>query len=72
MSLNETRSNGTTDSYIFQLCEAGYIPFIRNRPEKEKKITQVSGLNGGGVALLVRDGLTFDPDFKVTGDIFET
>jgi hypothetical protein len=68
ISLNETRTNGTTDSYIFKLCGQkglGYIPFIRNRPEKEKKITQVSGLNGGGVALLVRDGLTFDPDFKV-------
>ena len=38
---------------------------IRNRPEAKKKVTQVSGLNGGGVALLIRDGLTFDPDFKI-------
>jgi len=47
------------------LCDLGYVPFIRNRPEKEKKITQVYVLNGGGVALLIRDGLTFDPNFKV-------
>jgi hypothetical protein len=65
ISFNETRTNKTTDSYIFNFCSLGYVPFIRNRPEKTKKITQVSKLNGGGVALLIRDGLTFDPEFKI-------
>ena len=65
ISINETRTDPTTECYIFKICEQGYIPFIRSRPLEGKRVTEMSGLNGGGVALLVRDGITWFPEFKI-------
>ena len=31
ISLNETRTNSTTEAYIYEICRTGYIPLIRNR-----------------------------------------
>jgi hypothetical protein len=65
ISFNETRTDATTEFYIYKICTRGYIPFIKSRPTEKKKITEVNGLNGGGVALLIRDGLTVVPEFKI-------
>ena len=59
ISFNETRTNDTTDSYIFDLAHLGYMPMVRNRPEEDvhKIVKEGNKLPGGGVALLIRDTL---------------
>jgi hypothetical protein len=49
ISFNETRTNGTTDSYLFDLAEIGYMAYVKNRPEKnEKLVSSHMSLPGGG------------------------
>ena len=70
VSLNETKTNSTTESYIYEICELGYKPRIKSRPDK-KEIVREGNVNvGGGVALLVRDTIVNWPiDLEKFGEI---
>jgi len=61
VSLNETRTNSTIEAYIYELCRLGYIPIIRSRKiiKNGKIINDEKNLNGGGVALLIRESLVW-------------
>ena len=57
ISLNETKTNSTTENYLYLLSEMGFFPIVKNRyaapNEKDPK--------GGGVALLFKDNLNPKP-----------
>ena len=57
VSINETKTNSTTENYLYLLSELGYVPLVKNRTTLEgKKETQ-----GGGVAILFKDKLNPRP-----------
>ena len=72
ISLNETRTNSTTEYYIHELCQQGYYPFIKNRQIIQNgKITNDEREHvGGGVALLIRDSLTVTKEITLPEQIF--
>jgi len=51
ISLNETRTNKTTEAYIYELCRPGYYPIIKSRKQEyNRKRVRGKSVNGGGVA----------------------
>ena len=67
ISLNEIRTNSTTESYIYEVAKLGYFPLIRSRKviEKGKIVTDEKDLNGGGVALLIKDTIVITQEFEL-------
>ena len=57
VSLNETKTNATTCSYLYELSRVGYYPFIKNRINEKGEET----CQGGGVALLIKDSIISKP-----------
>jgi hypothetical protein len=58
ISLNETRTNKTTEAYIYELCRLGYYPIIKSRKQEyNRKRDRGKFVNGGGVALMIKDNL---------------
>ena len=72
VSLNETRTNSTTEAYLYELSKLGYYPVIRSRKiiSKENIITNEINLNGGGVALLIKDTIAIMREIELPGDLF--
>lgn len=65
ISLNETRTNKTTESYIFRLAEKKYLPIIKSREDKKREgFSLKEALRHhleGGVVLFFKDTLTVYP-----------
>jgi exonuclease III len=72
ISINETRTNSTTECYLYEIAKLGYFPVIRSRHINDGKITMVDEreLVGGGVALLVRDDLIITKEIELPADTF--
>jgi len=72
ISINETRTNSTTESYIYEIASLGYLPIIRSRRINDGRIIMIDEkeLVGGGVALLVKDDLTITREIELPVDIF--
>ena len=72
ISINETRTNSTTESYIYEMAKLGYLPFIRSRKvlENGKIVNENKHLNGGGVAILVKDSIVVAREIDLPSDKF--
>ena len=72
ISLNETRTNSTTEAYIYEIAKLGYMPFIRSRKlvEAGKILTDERESVEGGVALLIRDTFSIIKEHELTGNQF--
>lgn len=72
VSLNETRTNSTTEAYIYDICKLGYYPIIRNRKKllEGKIVGDETDRTGGGVALLIKDSILIKEEFELPTDKF--
>jgi len=51
VSISETKTNETTESYIYEIAHLGYLPMVKSRVDSE----------GGGSAILFKDHLRAKP-----------
>ena len=72
ISINETRTNSTTENYIYEISKLGYFPIIRSRKTiiDGKIQTNEINLNGGGVALLVKDSIAIVKEIELPKETF--